>query len=242
MPGARASQLTDATARAARRTLTDTTIREEPSMSPITSTRIHVPTPVRWARRLSSALVGVPRSAAVVAVSAPERSDDGDRRAGARRRTLRPQDPALPGGRRAPRGPRRRRALDRRHRRSVARPRREPLSRGREVGFNRSHGAVLRQVLAVVDPEAEDESTAGPDSALAARCRAGLGRDAGRPVRPGPTPGSRAADSRSAGHRAAATMTLITTITGLDPEARERRTPTLWPTPSRVRRRGGGHQ
>jgi hypothetical protein len=35
-------------------------------------------------------------------------------------------------------------------------------------GFARSHKAVLRQVQAVVDPEAEEESTAGPDSALAA--------------------------------------------------------------------------
>ena len=35
------------------------------------------------------------------------------------------------------------------------------------VGFRRAQKAVLRQVLAVTDPEAEDESTAGPDSALA---------------------------------------------------------------------------
>ena len=35
-------------------------------------------------------------------------------------------------------------------------------------GFDRSHRAVLHQVQAVVDPEAEEESTAGPDSALAA--------------------------------------------------------------------------
>ena len=37
-----------------------------------------------------------------------------------------------------------------------------------KAGFHRSHRAVVRQVLAVVDPEAEEESTAGPDSALAA--------------------------------------------------------------------------
>ena len=36
-----------------------------------------------------------------------------------------------------------------------------------KAGFDRSHRAVVRQVLAVVDPEAEEESTAGPDSALA---------------------------------------------------------------------------
>ena len=35
------------------------------------------------------------------------------------------------------------------------------------VGFNRANKAVLHQVLAVTDPEAEEESTAGPDSALA---------------------------------------------------------------------------
>jgi hypothetical protein len=34
--------------------------------------------------------------------------------------------------------------------------------------FDRSHLAVMHQVQAVPDPEAEDESTAGPDSALAA--------------------------------------------------------------------------
>jgi hypothetical protein len=36
------------------------------------------------------------------------------------------------------------------------------------VGFKRAEKAVLHQVLAVSDPEAEEESTAGPDSALAA--------------------------------------------------------------------------
>lgn len=36
-----------------------------------------------------------------------------------------------------------------------------------KAGFDRSHRAVVRQVLAVVDPEAEEESTGGPDSALA---------------------------------------------------------------------------
>jgi hypothetical protein len=35
------------------------------------------------------------------------------------------------------------------------------------VGFRRAQKSVLHQVLAVTDPEAEDESTAGPDSALA---------------------------------------------------------------------------
>jgi hypothetical protein len=35
------------------------------------------------------------------------------------------------------------------------------------VGFDRAHKAVLHQVSAVTDPEAEEESTAGPDSALA---------------------------------------------------------------------------
>src|SRR4051812_45840518 len=40
--------------------------------------------------------------------------------------------------------------------------------RAAAIGFGRSHKAVLHQVQAVVDPEAEAESTAGPDSALAA--------------------------------------------------------------------------
>lgn len=39
--------------------------------------------------------------------------------------------------------------------------------RAAAIGFDRSHRAVLRQVQAVSDPEAEEESTAGPDSALA---------------------------------------------------------------------------
>ena len=39
--------------------------------------------------------------------------------------------------------------------------------RAAEMGFKRSHKAVLHQVLAVPDPESEEESTAGPDSALA---------------------------------------------------------------------------
>lgn len=40
--------------------------------------------------------------------------------------------------------------------------------RAATVGFRRAEKAVLHQVLAVSDPEAEEESTAGPDSALAA--------------------------------------------------------------------------
>jgi len=35
------------------------------------------------------------------------------------------------------------------------------------TNFDRAHRSVVRQVRLVVDPEAEDESTAGPDSALA---------------------------------------------------------------------------
>jgi hypothetical protein len=37
-----------------------------------------------------------------------------------------------------------------------------------KAGFGRSHRAVIHQMTLVPDPEAEDESTAGPDSALAA--------------------------------------------------------------------------
>jgi len=44
----------------------------------------------------------------------------------------------------------------------------ESALRAATAGFKRAEKAVLHQVQAVPDPEAEDESTAGPDSALAA--------------------------------------------------------------------------
>jgi hypothetical protein len=54
-------------------------------------------------------------------------------------------------------------AVDDRHKRDARR-----ALRAAKVGFDRSHRAVMHQVTAVVDPETEEESTAGPDSAQAA--------------------------------------------------------------------------
>ena len=54
-------------------------------------------------------------------------------------------------------------ATDDHHRKSARR-----ALKSAKLGFERSHEAVMHQVEAVPDPNAEDESTAGPDSALAA--------------------------------------------------------------------------
>lgn len=86
-------------------------------------------------------------------------------------------------------------------------------------GFDRSHRAVLRQVQVVPDPEAEEETTAGPDSALAAlnveqvsvAALAGLfDRVRGKAV----VRGIRAALAKAQKVRAE----LVRVIVGLDPE------------------------
>ena len=87
------------------------------------------------------------------------------------------------------------------------------------MGFQRSHNAVLRQVQAVPDPESEEESTAGPDSALAGLnvTQTSIGMLAGLFDRLG----ARGVVKRI---RVALTVAqkrrvvLLNTITGLDPE------------------------
>ena len=91
--------------------------------------------------------------------------------------------------------------------------------RAAAVGFQRSHNAVLRQVQAVPDPESEEESTAGPDSALAGLnvTQTSIGMLAGLFDRLG----ARGVVKRI---RVALTVAqkrrvvLLNTITGLDPE------------------------
>ena len=86
-------------------------------------------------------------------------------------------------------------------------------------GFDRSHKAVLRQVQAVPDPESEEESTAGPDSALAGLnvTQASVGMSAGlfdRLRARGVVKRIRVAMIVAQKRRAV----LLNTITGLDPE------------------------
>ncbi|HWM74950.1 MAG TPA: hypothetical protein VNQ53_14475 [Nocardioides sp.] len=88
-----------------------------------------------------------------------------------------------------------------------------------KVGFDRSHRAVVRQVLAVVDPEAEEESTGGPDSALAALnveqvSVAALAGLFDRVRAKGVVRGIRAALTRAQRVR----IGLVRVIVGLDPE------------------------
>jgi hypothetical protein len=87
------------------------------------------------------------------------------------------------------------------------------------VDFNRSHKAVVHQVQAVPDPDAEEESTAGPDSALAALnvAQVSVGMLAGLfdRVRPKGLVRRVNAALRTAQVRRQA---LLTIITGMDPE------------------------
>src|SRR4051794_14153575 len=87
------------------------------------------------------------------------------------------------------------------------------------IGFTRANEAVLHQVLAVTDPNAEEESPAGPDSALAGLnvAQASIGELAGLfdGVRGAPVVRSIRTTLRAAQVKRAE---LVSVLVGLDPE------------------------